>query len=112
MLAKIAHGYAVLRVGRGKFTPYLPEFILRKFERPEQYPACYDLVGGYPKFAGASEPEELHLLGHSVVNKGGKGLLVVGIRLLANLAAPLYWVVAGEMLAESGFDLASRADAR
>ncbi len=98
MLAKIAHGYAVGAIGAEKFDPYLPAFILRKFEGAEQYPACYDLVGGNPIDIAPSEPDELHQLGHEIFAHDGKQLLLVGIRLFANLGAPLFWVVAGEIL--------------
>jgi hypothetical protein len=98
MLAKIAHGYACWRIGTDKFRPKLQEFILRKFQKDEQYPECYELVGGDPRICAPSEPDVLHQLGHSYVERNGRKLLVVGIRLLANLSGPLYLVVAGEML--------------
>lgn len=98
MLAKIAHGYAIAKIGARSFVPYLVPFILRKFERADHYPACYDLVGGNPDLFAPSEPEELHQLGHEIVGHGNKRVIVVGIRLFANLGAPLFWVVAGEIL--------------
>jgi hypothetical protein len=89
-------GYGVAAIGPENFAPYLPAFILRKFGRTEQYPACYDLVGGNP--IAPSEPDELHQLGYEIRTHNGKQFLVVGIRLFANLGAPLLWIVAGEML--------------
>lgn len=101
MLAKIAHGYAVWRIGMGNFTPLLPDFITRKFEKTERYPECYELIGGLPVQFAPDQVDELHWLGHVTTEYQGKRLLVVGIRLLANLGAPIYWVVAGEMVLES-----------
>lgn len=97
MLAKIAHSYAVARIGLGKFKPYLPSFILRKFEQAEQYSECYEFVGGNPVTLAPAEPTELHQLGHEIMNYNGRRLLLIGIRLFASLAAPLFWVVAGEV---------------
>lgn len=98
MLAKIAHGYAIARIGAGNFKPYLLDFILRKFNQTDQYPACYDLIGGSPISFAPAETNELHQLGHEIMVHNNKQVILVGIRIFANLGAPLFWVIAGEMI--------------
>jgi hypothetical protein len=96
MIAKIAHGYANWIIGIGNFKPYLLAFIRREFGENEQYPDCYDFVGGNPSRFTPTEPDELHQLGHELVSYNGKTLVLVSVRLFANLGAPLFWAVAGE----------------
>jgi hypothetical protein len=96
MIAKIAHGYAVYRFGVAGFRPLLQEFIRRKFARDEQYLECFDLVGGAPRLY-APHPSDLHTLGHDFGSIGEKRYLLVHVRLFANLGAPIYSAVVGEV---------------
>jgi hypothetical protein len=97
MLAKIAHCFAVAELGAGGFIPVLPTFILRHFQKAEQYPDCFKYVGGDPIDYAPSA--DLHTLGYETISLGSKKYLVVNVRLFGNLGAPVYRVVAGEVLA-------------
>lgn len=93
MLAKIAHAFAAAEIGPSNFNPLLLDFILRPFSRLDQFPECYHLVGGSPVEFAASDA--LHVLGIEIADINGQPHVVVGIRLFANLAAPVYVVVVG-----------------
>lgn len=95
MLAKIAHGFAVQQLGLAHFAPLLPSFVLRSFEKTEQHTDCFNVVGGDPTIYAPSQ--SLHELGWEILSFGEKRLLIVSIRLFANLGAPVYRVVTGEM---------------
>jgi hypothetical protein len=101
MLAKIGHGYAVAMIGSEKFKPYVLEFIRRDFARTEHYRKCTTYVGGDSVRYSAADPDILHQLGHEIRKVEGKRILSIGIRLFANLGAPVFWVAVGEMLSES-----------
>ena len=98
-IAKIAHGYAVATLGLDGFKPLLREFILRRFVRAEQCSECFHYVGGAVGFFAPSA--DLHTISH-VVGKipgspTGRGYVVVAVRLFANLGAPVYTAVVGEV---------------
>jgi hypothetical protein len=95
LIAKIAHAYAVAVVGQANFVPMLRPFILREFERAEQYPACFRLIGGVPSLHAPSDA--LHVLGLGYTETRGRTFLVAMVRLFANLGAPTYTAVVGEL---------------
>jgi hypothetical protein len=97
LLAKIAHGFAVAELGLDGFMPMLPPFILREFGAKENWPNCYHVVGGNP-FDWAPD-EALHVLGWGFPDSGHQYLVVL-IRLFANLGAPIFQVVVGEVTEE------------
>lgn len=91
MLAKIAHCYAVARLGLGKFRPML----LPAIRGDRRFPLHF-AVGGITTEAekGASR----HELGIFLVNLHGRDMYVVRIRLFSNLGWPEYFVIAGTTL--------------
>jgi hypothetical protein len=84
VLAKIAHSFAVAKLGLAGFIPMLPAFILGKNDRNFYY------VGGTLDKSGAGT--ELHELGFEVDESN---YLVVRIRLFSSLGAPVFRVVVG-----------------
>jgi hypothetical protein len=101
MLAKIAHGYAIMILGNPNFKSLIVDLIKKVFEPAEQYAECYRYVGGNPNIFGAAPQDELHHIGHELIQYGDKTLIVVHIRFFANLGGPAYLVVAGEALGQS-----------
>jgi hypothetical protein len=95
MLAKIAHSYAYTHLRILSFRPLLTGFIRKKFKKTDQYPECYNFVGGHPTLF--SPTEALHQIGHDIVRVGNRRFFVVYVRLFSSLGAPLYKVVVGEM---------------
>jgi hypothetical protein len=79
ILAKIAHSFAVAKLGIAGFIPMLPAFILGKNDRNFYY------VGGTLDKSGAGT--ELHELGFEVDESN---YLVVRIRLFSSLGAPFF----------------------
>jgi hypothetical protein len=89
MLAKIAHAYAIAEFGQGCLRPLLADYV-RAGEGMKP-----SLVGGSTVIEAPSEL--LHELGHATERVEGADYLVVRVRLFAQLAAPTYFVVAGEV---------------
>jgi hypothetical protein len=89
MLAKIAHSYAAAVIGLDGFVPLLLDHILH----PDGFP--WHFVGGIEN----DEPPSgfLHEIGHEERELDGKIFLVVRVRLFANLGAPSYFIVTGEL---------------
>lgn len=110
LLAKIAHGFAVAELGLDGFSPMLPEFILRTFGQKENWPNCYHVVGGDPRDYAADNA--LHVLGLGMISANGIIYLVVAIRLFANLGAPVFHVVVGEVNQEQQVRIAALEKAR
>ena len=90
MFAKIAHCYAVARLGLDSFTPILLDHILR----PEGHP--WHFVGGGTDAPSASGA--LHEIGCEI-DAGGTRYIIVRLRLFAYLGAPEYVIVTGELAA-------------
>jgi hypothetical protein len=109
LLAKIAHGFAVLELGIDGFTPLLPEIILMNYGDDNSF-SWYDLVGGNPmQFAPA---ESQHVLGWGFFKKGAYEYLIVSLRLLANEGAPSYFAVAGTLTPEQSVKALALAENR
>jgi hypothetical protein len=89
MLAKIAFSYSVAKLGLGTFEPLLIQHILVGLENPTH------LVGGPPQKPPAEKA--LHRLTPHHVAAHEKSYLVIEVRLLAQLGAPTYMVVVGEL---------------
>lgn len=94
-IAKIGHAFVVAAVRTDMFVPLLATFICRKFDRTEEYPECYHLVGGHPKRYPTGKA--LHELGLTFTERSRDWFLSVQIRLFANLAAPIYVAVVGRL---------------
>jgi len=90
MLAKIGHAFAVAELGIDGFTPWLPDAIIGKTELQPGY-----LIGGLPDQLPASEYAYEIQLGSKEMPNNRK-LVIVRIRLFADLGAPEYVVVAGD----------------
>lgn len=89
LLAKIAHGYSVLKFGMDGFSPLLNDLILRG--DPDSAPY---LVGG------AKKPGEiltkLHCIEVKKIRTSSHVFTAVDIQLFAHMAAPTYRVVSGK----------------
>jgi hypothetical protein len=90
MLAKIAHSFAVARMGINKFNPLLLDLILGRTE------VVTHLVGG-----DLDPPPAVTDYGHSLdlrpeCRVGGRTFVVATVRLFAQFGAPQYYVVVGE----------------
>ena len=94
-IAKISHAFAVAALGTEAFEPLLCDFIRRKFGPTEQYPDCYDWIGGHAKRHPRSNA--LHELGLSFTERFRHWYLSVQIRLFANLGAPIHVAVIGQL---------------
>lgn len=97
MLAKIAHSYAVARLGADAFEPFLTDMIRMRVLADET------LVGGFPL---ASDPpsemlHDLRLEWWTSETQMHNGFVLAMIRLFAVLGAPHYVVVVGA-ITESG----------
>jgi len=90
MLAKIAHSYAVARLGLNAFTPLLLDHIFRTGGF-----SPFHFVGG--RDVNPSVTHALHEIGHEEYDHDGKRYLIVRVRLFAYLGAPDYYVVTGEL---------------
>ena len=88
MLAKIAHAHVVATSGLSAFRPLLTDFILNGSETPGH------LVGGFPEVPPWEKA--LHRLTVHIQKAGGTKYVVVDLRLLAQLGAPVYQIVVGE----------------
>jgi hypothetical protein len=97
LLAKIAHGFAVLELGIDGFEPLLPEIILKDYGGDNSF-SWFHLIGGDPRSLAPSEA--LHVLGWGFFEKVGTEYLIVSLRLLANAATPIYYAVAGTLTPE------------
>jgi hypothetical protein len=98
MLAKIAHTFAYAKLGPNIFSPWIGNFVRKKYETTSPMDSTiYEWVGGIggKKFAPS---KSLHELALGTVDKLGKTHIVVFIRLFATLGAPVYQVIVGEML--------------
>ncbi len=99
MIAKIAHGFATAELGLTGFNALAPtQLILRNLGPKENWCGCYRLVGG--DLQDYAPDEALHVLSWGLVPKGDQMFLVVTLRLLANLGAPVFHVVVGELSQE------------
>lgn len=95
-LAKIAHTYAVSRVGLHKFRAELTGAIRNRLGKRGRWHERHYFVGGRPQnFLPSSALHELTLLYQRVL---GVWMLVVRIRLFACMGAPVYLVVVGQWL--------------
>lgn len=99
LLAKIAHGIAVAHFGYASFEHILPRFILGEDDR------LLYVVGSIGKQSETFSDMELgsekpmrHVFEAGIFKQGDKSYAVVRIQLFQNLGAPIYEVVAGEML--------------
>ena len=93
MLAKIAHAYAVAKVGEAAFKPFLPDLIRGKYNK-----YAY-LIGGDALSPLEEQPTVVHHVHPGEVTVNGVTYLVVSIRLFAFMGLPRYLVVVGETLA-------------
>ncbi|MEK9282825.1 HNH endonuclease [Bradyrhizobium sp. ISRA442] len=92
MLAKIAHSYAVARLGETTFEPLLPDLILGKDAN-----APY-LIGGDKSGAPlVDQPDALHDVYPQACIVTGVPHLLIGIRLFAFMGMPRYLVVTGRI---------------
>ena len=97
MLAKIAHSFAVARFGLHGFTPILLDHILHTGKCPWHFVGGRD---GDPTVSNA-----LHEIEHEECETVAKRFLLVRVRLFANLGAPGYVVVTGELPSRWAKDL-------
>jgi hypothetical protein len=90
MLAKIAHSYAVAKLGTDTFRPFLTDLILGR-----SLAEVAHLVGGISQ--GDLISQERHHLSHEWVRlRSGRRILVITISLFGDLGLPTYKVVAGQ----------------
>lgn len=90
-LAKTAHALAVAELGFDGFRPLLRKVIDGHFN----FSDMHYLIGGYPETIPPSDA--LHEVGLERRQHGAKGFVVAKLRFFANLGAPTYCVVAGEL---------------
>jgi hypothetical protein len=89
LLAKIAHGYVTAELGYGNFKPLLLDVIEGTSDNP------LELVGG---LMAALPPTEFdHELAWWRLERQGRTLLVVRVRLFGIFGFPLYYCVVGEL---------------
>ncbi|MCP3017569.1 hypothetical protein [Cupriavidus basilensis] len=88
VIAKIAHSYAVAKLGIDGFTPDLRDLILLQEQRPWHY------VGADPNDSGANTDTDLHKISLHV---GKQGLLLARVQLFANFHMRPYSVVVGRL---------------
>ena len=92
LLAKIAHGFAIAQYGPKAFKPFLPDLILDHCQNIPDY------IGNVPEdFPQDAIPEALHEIKLQRKETEGAIYLVANIQLFANLGAPIYQVVVGEL---------------
>jgi hypothetical protein len=96
-LAKVAHSFAIGRLGVDHFEPVLPDVILGKPEVPTN--SLFQFIGGGSKIeVGAySDPtlRTLHCLDTRSDNSTGTRYVIVSLQLFSFLSAPTYDVVVG-----------------
>jgi hypothetical protein len=109
LIAKIAHGFAVLEFGLGGFSPLLPELVLRNYGGDNSL-SWFHLVGGEPHHCAPSEAQ--HTLGWTVGENGNTVYLIVILRLFDNLGAPVYYAAAGTLNQEQLEQARAREEAR
>jgi hypothetical protein len=81
--------------GMEGFQPYLTQAIRQDFGRREVWVTRYHWIGGdLAEYAPASSQ---HTLSWNIYQMGQTRFLVVAIRLFANLGAPVYRVVIGDL---------------
>lgn len=91
-IAKIAHSFAVAELGRGSFSPFLCDMILKRDMDDRA-----DFIGGGE---GNQEPStRLHEIGF--VDCCDPSLIAVTVRLFGLLGTPTYHVVVGQKLGPS-----------
>jgi hypothetical protein len=110
LIAKTAHGFAVLELGTEGFNPLLREIILMDYGGDNTF-HWYGLVGGNPTQFAPSE-EAQHVLGWGFFQKGTDEYLIVSLRLLANEGAPVYFAVAGTLAPEQSQKAHASAETR
>ncbi len=96
MLAKIAHSYAVAEIGPSSFNPFLLDFMKHGSRDP------FFLVGGEYRINGdkveTHPPSEArHVLRLSHSRFANADILLAHVRLFADLGAPQYHVVVGQL---------------
>ena len=91
ILAKIAHGFAVLSLGMNGFIPILPNFIMGKHDIHMLH-----YVGGYSEIPPASA--NLHEIGIEDPTDRTWKHIVVTVRLFAQFGAPVYRIIAGDRI--------------
>jgi hypothetical protein len=99
MLAKIAHTFAVARLGLDSFKHFLPPLILGEDDK-----AAYLIGGAAPPTAPLpaipySDKTHHHTLTLTVMGSPGKpDVIAMTIRLFEHIGSPTYWVIVGEPL--------------
>ncbi|HXA23965.1 MAG TPA: hypothetical protein VNW90_16895 [Acetobacteraceae bacterium] len=89
MLAKIGWCYAVAEHRRDRIAPWVVSSILGRFFDPNYF------VGGTLEPEEPPEPDILHRISTKYTTISDRLMLIVKIRLFANLGSPSYYVVAG-----------------
>jgi len=92
MLAKIAHSYAIAKLGETAFNPLLPKIILEK-----NIPPTY-LVGGDKSSEPKKQPKVLHDIYPQLCLSHGIEYVLIAIQLFAFIDMPRYHVVVGEKI--------------
>jgi hypothetical protein len=97
-LAKIAHSFAVSRLGFGQFRPFLRDIVLGKPDVPIN--SLFQLIGGGADvpIQTDSNPElrQGHILQNHSHKATGVDYALVSIRLFSFLGTPTYYAVVGE----------------
>jgi hypothetical protein len=93
LVAKIAHGFAVMVEGYGSFRPLLQRLILGKSQRVGKFIGC----DPNPEDVGRNREFDLRL-DHYCVR--GTDYVGVNVRLLGELGAPTYIVIVGQRLSK------------
>lgn len=96
MLAKIAHVYAVAKLGEAAFRPYLKELILGTSDI-----ASHFVGGDHSPMPLKDQPETLHDIFPVTIRAVNVEYWAIAIRLFACLRMPRYIVVVGNKTAES-----------
>jgi hypothetical protein len=96
VLAKIAHTFAVARLGLDSFKPYLPDIILGK-----DLNAAYLIGGAAPPTDPLQIPVDARTAYHEIeltmmAAEGKPPIVVTTVRLFPFTGSPTYWVIVGE----------------
>jgi hypothetical protein len=109
LIAKIAHGFAVLELGLDGFTPLLPDVVLKEYGGDNSL-SWFHLVGGDPRQFAPAEAQ--HVLGWGFFEKNDTEYLIVSLRLLADEGAPVYFAVAGTLTSDQSAKAHAAAEVR
>jgi hypothetical protein len=95
MIAKIAHGTAVLAYGLTGFSPCLTDII-----RGTDLSKLWWLIGGDPSrpVSETKKHFDVRLLTKEPETNPDPDYIMAEIRLFGNLGAPIYWAIVGENL--------------